>query len=227
LGRTRTLINLFSSASLVVAVTLVICADPPAMKWAQEWINALGQLFLAQPGLAVLLFCFLHLLSSVLGLPGACTTLNITSGAVFGFWLGCLVVYPITILSALMGYFFGHRFKRAASAYVAPRFFRLAAADNLNYFDLVALRISPLIPFPIVNIFLGSMGISLPLFLSSTFVGVFFDVALLNGLGARIMRPAGSGRTILVFAFLFLSAASWAVKKCFYTRARHPNLFSL
>src|SRR4051794_26287611 len=60
--------------------------------------------FSASPCAAIVAFCFAHLFCSLLSLPGSCTFLNTVSGAVFGFWLGCTIVYPVTIVSACLMY---------------------------------------------------------------------------------------------------------------------------
>jgi uncharacterized membrane protein YdjX (TVP38/TMEM64 family) len=211
LSRKQRQLKFLSSAGILAALLLLVYADPPTVRWAHDCMNALGHLYSFHPVLAIFLFCVLHLVASVFGVPGACTTLNFTSGAVFGFWMGCFVVYPITLVSALLGYALGHWSKRATSAHALGRLFRLGATSNLSYLDLIALRISPFVPFNLVNIFLGSRGISLLLFLSSSVVGIFFDVVLLNGLGAGMMKPASAGRGILVAVFLLIFLLSRGV----------------
>src|SRR6185312_2375312 len=70
-----------------------------------------AEIFAHHPWLAILAFCVLHLTASTTGIPGSCTLLNTLSGAVFGFWRGCAIVYPVTALSAALMYKFGARLK--------------------------------------------------------------------------------------------------------------------
>src|SRR5687767_7663288 len=74
------------------------------MEWIMEYMQPAKNFFTAHPALTVGLFCLAHLASSAFSLPGSCTALNIVSGFLFGFWTGCLIVYPVTMLSACLVY---------------------------------------------------------------------------------------------------------------------------
>lgn len=60
---------------------------------------------------------------------------------------------------------------------------------NIQYrglFYLVLLRLSPFLPFGLLNLSLGYSKTPLSVYLMSTFVGVFLDVVLFNKIGASI-----------------------------------------
>lgn len=175
-----------------------------------SWLFEAQALFASNWLLAVVLFCILHFGSSALGIPGGCTALNILAGAVFGFPLACAIVYPITIFSAAAVYALGWKFsgKPLAERYqkiVARLSDRLGRGDFLFF---VSLRLSPIFPFGLLNLACGWLRVPFGLFLTSTIVGIFFDVTLLCGLGAA----AELGRTWLFAGFLILFGALWLVR---------------
>lgn len=194
------------------------------------WIERGQEMFSTQWPLAVALFCTLHLIASLLGIPGGCTTLNIVAGAVFGFGLGCLIVYPITVASAALSYGAG----RALSGRpLAERYqkFMVRISDRLGRGDflfLVSLRLSPLLPFGLLNFASGWLRIPFGLFISSTTVGIFFDVTLLNSVGAAL-RMAGSGgvgpeRVWLFAIFIVLLLLFWLVRSFLFKQKGQMRL---
>lgn len=164
-----------------------------------------------QPWTAIAVFCCAHMIASTFSVPGSCTVLNTMSGAVFGFWQGCAVVYAVTMLSAVTGYAIGAKLR---STTWLKRF--QPYVDSLNqksrehdYLYFVTLRLSPLIPFGILNLLAGTLGIPFGLYLMTTWVGVFFDVVLLNNLGAAAIE--GSWGFAISFAVLF--AVMFVIRK--------------
>jgi uncharacterized membrane protein YdjX (TVP38/TMEM64 family) len=159
------------------------------------------------PVLCVLIFCLMHLTASILSLPGGCTLLNVSAGAVFGFWRGCAIVYPVTLLSASLVYFVTARFSLVGLGRFQVHLNAIREhLDQNDYFYLVSLRLSPLLPFGPLNAALGFLRVPFPLFFLTTLVGIFFDVTLLNSLGAGLSGGTpGSEKTLAVsFAVLFI-----------------------
>lgn len=160
--------------------------------------------------IAILSFCLAHFLSASLSIPGGCTFLNTLSGAVFGFWKGIIIVYVVTIASGMVGYFLGRHF---LYRFVKSRFQeRIESLEeklqNSSFVFLVALRLSPLLPYGVINIVLGGLNIRWTLFMASTVVGVFFDVVLLNSLGAVAagatrLDPSAKWHYLGIFLVLF------------------------
>jgi uncharacterized membrane protein YdjX (TVP38/TMEM64 family) len=165
-----------------------------------------NELFAHHPLLTIGGFCLLHLTASAISIPGSCTLLNTLSGAVFGFWRGCALVYPITALSAALMYAFGARFtfKNKYTGWVESLRKHLAAGDYLFF---VGLRLSPLLPFGVLNALMGLARVPFRLYMLTTIVGIFFDVTLLNALGANLHAetPVSHQALIVAFVVLFLT----------------------
>lgn len=178
---------------------------PVAWSWILSHLAEFEHWRDAYPMLAVLLFCLAHLSASTLAIPGGCTILNILSGALFGFWRGCAIVYPITLLSATLTYW-------AANSLIDSPFIqryreRLSGMKQHllkhDYLYFVLLRLSPLLPFNVINIFMGALDIPYRIYIVTTLVGIFFDVVLLNSLGASFKATGIASATS--------SPAMWAV----------------
>lgn len=147
-----------------------------------------------------------------MSIPGSCTFLNVTAGAILGFWPAVLLVYPLTLFSGMFGYFLGR--------VIPSKYFPDKIIEILNNFknyilisdflNLVLLRLSPFFPYGVLNIVLGIMKVDFTLFCFTTFVGIFFDVFLLAGTGAFLTRGSdlnalGSTFITIVFFSLFIS----------------------
>lgn len=176
--------------------------------------------------LCILLFCALHLLASSLSIPGACTALNFIAGATFGFGLACAIVYPVTVLSGVLVYLVGRRF---SSQPVAARYQNLMARISThlgkgNFLFFVSLRLSPFLPFGPLNLLCGWLRVPFGLFVTSTTVGIFFDVTLLTSLGAAVRlgvaAPSGEdaahGRVWLFVSFAALLVIFWVVRSLLF-----------
>lgn len=172
----------------LVLIALILFSNAPVLEGARPYIARLKQVFPANPAAALGLFCVLHLAASLTCFPGGCTALNIFSGMIFGFVPGCVIVASVTLLSACLAYLAGGR--------VSQNWLRTQTQEKIsnlkskfaehNFWILVNLRLSPIVPFGALNLVAGAMRIPFALFISSTAVGIFFDVVVLNGLGASL-----------------------------------------
>lgn len=177
---------------LVIGLLIYFIIDKTYKIQASDWIlvnlNFLKLTYEENKILTMLLFCAAHLATSTISLPGGCTLLNTLSGAIFGFWQGCLIVYCITIVGAGFGYLLG---RSLPLHYIRVKYekkinyLRIHLSES-NFLLLIILRLSPLLPFGVINIILGFLGIPIGTYFITTFIGVFFDVVLLNSIGAMI-----------------------------------------
>jgi uncharacterized membrane protein YdjX (TVP38/TMEM64 family) len=200
--------------SLAVFGLLNYAPDLTLLEWLRHRMASFQDYYVDQPSLVIVAFCVLHFISATTGFPGGCTTLNMAAGAVFGFWLGCLIVYPVTISSACVMYFMGRRARTRIE--MVGRF-----ADRLDKFReltvgrghllLVMLRLSPLLPFNVINFFSGVIAVPFILFLGTCIVGIFFDVVLLNSIGAQLVAKSGHNEVHFILIFLLLLGVSCAV----------------
>ncbi|MGZ3721489.1 MAG: TVP38/TMEM64 family protein [Bdellovibrionales bacterium] len=202
-------INFILIAAALAMVYWILARDNSGIvsPWLLAHLQVARDFYSANPAITVLAFCCAHLLSSLLSLPGSCTLLNITSGAIFGFWPGCAIVYLITLFSACVMYFLAAHFHDHAflKRYAAQKDFVRAHLQDREYLFLVALRLSPFVPYGILNAIMGVLRIPFRIYFISTIVGIFFDVVLLNNLGAGLGAvAAGSGPSEKSLAISFL-----------------------
>lgn len=162
--------------------------------WLEAALRDARLFYSSHPVSTVALFCLAHFLSSTFSIPGSCTALNVASGAVFGLKAGCAIVYPITMLSACVGYLAASRFRGLPlmARYEGLLSSLASRLEQGGFLFLVTLRLSPIIPYGVLNPLLGLLRVPFGTFLASTFVGIFLDVVLLNSIGAAL-AAAGSG----------------------------------
>ncbi len=182
-----------------------------------HYIEILNLFYKSDFILVIVLFCLTHFFSACLSIPGSCTLLNLISGAIFGFWRGCIIVYFITMVSGCAGYFVGKNIliTRHMEKYLTRINKIQSKLSEINYTFLVLLRLSPLLPYGVINIVLGYLKINFKLFFFSTFVGIFFDVVLLNSAGALInggLTNSIHTKANLAIAFVLLFLFPYCVK---------------
>src|SRR5438105_5550660 len=158
--------------------------------------------FVAQGGIAAgLAFVLAYAGLVALSLPVA-AFLSITSGFLFGCWLGAVyAVIGATIGATIV--FLAVRVSIAGLAERAgPRVRRLEAGfhqDALSY--LLILRLIPIFPFWLINIAAGATGMRLSLFVVGTFFGIipttFVYASLGSGLGAVVEAGREPGFAML------------------------------
>ena len=125
-----------------------------------------------------------------LSVPGA-AILTITSGFLFGSWLGAALSVTGATLGAIAVFLAARAGLAGLLARAGPRVRRLEAGfhqDALSY--LLILRLIPIFPFWLINIAAGATGTRLPLFVIGTFFGIipttFIYASLGSGLGEVI-----------------------------------------
>ena len=143
--------------------------------------------------LAALLYVVIYGVLVALSVPGA-AVLTIAGGFLFGTWIGavCAVVGATLGATAL---FLAARSGLGGLAQRAGRFVgRLEAgfrADAFNY--LLVLRLVPIFPFWLVNLVPALVGVSLPVFVLATFLGIIpgsvVYASLGDGLGSVVEEP--------------------------------------
>jgi uncharacterized membrane protein YdjX (TVP38/TMEM64 family) len=138
-----------------------------------HWTIQLVALIRESGAWGVLLFVAVYAVSTVALLPGS--VLTMLAGFVYGPVYGLLVVVPAALLGATSAFLLGRtvlrdwvRRKMAQS----PRTKALDQAIDRDAFKLVLLlRLSPLVPFNVLNYALSLSGISLGRFVLATLIG--------------------------------------------------------
>jgi len=156
----------------------------------RAWLCA----FTARLGWAgVALYVAVYAVVVALAVPGG-AILTVAGGFLFGTWVGAVSAVigatcgaACVFLAARAG--FGDLAQRAG-----PFLARLEAgfrADAFNY--LLFLRLIPLFPFWLVNLIPALAGVSLPIFLAATFLGIipgtFIYASLGSGFGQVVAQP--------------------------------------
>lgn len=177
-------------------------------------VGQIDNIYGNNPVLTTALILAAHLVVSFFSIP-ACAFINIAAGYLMGFWQGAGLIYTITMLSAVLGYFTGRTiYSKNANRWLwreIPESFKNIRNRGIIY--LVLLRLSPFLPFGLLNLSLGYSKIPFSAYFASTFVGIFFDVVLLNRIGAsfRDLKNTSlddyfaiTGFFIILFMFVLL-----------------------
>lgn len=211
----KVLINAFIFLSGVALVAWLFSqADHiPVSFWLKANLKSLIMQFESYPIVSYALFFLAHLLASTFSIPGSCTFLNILAGAVFGFTRGSFIVYSATVAGAYLGYFLGSKIRLE----FLPHYYqeKISSTRKLvagaSFSLLVLLRLSPLLPFGILNLLCGYLKLPLKMYMITTTIGVFFDVFLLSSIGALLNGQSSEflqNKSIMVGVFLLLFLAS-------------------
>ena len=209
---------------LFSGTTLLILATPPAHHGWLHHIVGWMEFIRGEGYWGWVLFCALYALCCLLFMPGS--LLAIAAGAVFGFWIGLLLVLigngAGSVLSLLIARFLLHDWlEKKLNNY--PRLQVIQKAVEQEDWKLVLLtRLSPVMPSSLINYSLGLTNISASRFLFATEAGAIPSIALyvyagtLIGNLARIgpdlkQRPAfrwameGGGIFIAIATTLYIS----------------------
>lgn len=142
------------------------------------------------PHSSIIIFCLIHILAACFAIPGACTILNLSAGAIWGWPKAILMLYPITLISAALVYFVGRNFSQRKPAFLAPYIEKIIVFQQQGkvrtWIWLLGLRISPLLPYNIVNFSCGYLQIPFSKFLISTMIGISLDIVILTEIGRAI-----------------------------------------
>jgi uncharacterized membrane protein YdjX (TVP38/TMEM64 family) len=158
--------------------------------------EALLALVARDPAPAALGYVLLYALAVAVSLPGA-AILTLAGGFLFGAGLGTALAVLGATLGATGAFLFARLLLGAAALErLGPRAQALAAAlrrDAASY--LLMLRLVPLFPFVLVNLVPALVGVRLPLYLATTFLGIIPGTAVfaLTGAGLGEVLEGGGG----------------------------------
>ncbi len=142
---------------------------------------------------AILLFMAIYAGAVALSVPGG-AVLTMAGGFLFGVWLGgaltlVAATFGAVLLFAIAKTSLGENLAARASGSIE----KLRQGFNKNAFSyLLFLRLVPLFPFWLVNLAPALLGVSLPVYVSATFIGIIpgtFAFAFFgNGLESILVR---------------------------------------
>lgn len=146
--------------------------------------------------LTVLLFLTLYTLAVAISLPGA-IFFTLASGFLFGVFWGIVYVIIAATSGATILYFavrtsLGNWLAKSASQWTE----RMRAGFQDNAFSyLLTLRLIPIVPFWVVNIIPGLLGVKPKTFILATFIGIIPGTAVFVILGSGIQNLFAMNQT--------------------------------
>ena len=146
---------------------------------------------------AALAYVVAYAVLVALSVPGA-AVLSLSGGFLFGPWLGTgLSVTGATVGATLVFLMARRVFGADALARHGPRAERVAAAlrrDAIAY--MLMLRLTPLVPFFLVNLVPAFVGVPLSVYVATTFVGILPAALVYNLAGAGLGAVLAEGGTL-------------------------------
>lgn len=168
------------------------------------------------PALAILSFLAVFIGAGSLPLP-VIVALTLTGGAFFGFWLGLLLSLAGTVLAASVTFLVArHLLAGLVRRRLGPRIDRLdARVERDGALALLSLRLTPALPFFVVNMMSGLSIMSARRFASITALGVLPNKIILTAAGtqlAEVQRVSDIFGPRVVALIAALAVLPWAMR---------------
>jgi len=179
------------SAIIVAVVTLVVI-----LVWrlpVSHWIVSLADQLRGMGAAGVALFIAVYVIAEVALLPGSLFTL--AAGFAYGPVGGLLVASPASVLAATVAFLLGRTVLRDWIRTRIARYPKARALDKAigtNSFKLILLlRLSPVIPFNILNYALGLSDAKVGRYVVASFIGMLPGTWMYVYLGSLATTAAG------------------------------------
>jgi uncharacterized membrane protein YdjX (TVP38/TMEM64 family)/thioredoxin reductase len=191
----------------------------------------------AQPLSTAATFFASYVAATALSIPGA-LVLTLAAGALFGLWVGLLVVSFASSLGALLAFLSARYLLRDA---IQSRFGKSLAPinegvrkDGVVY--LLTLRLVPVFPFWLINLLMGLTPMKASRFYATSQIGMLAGTAVYVNAGtqlaaiqspADILSPALLGSFVLLGIFPLMAKAGvrWFQERKVYARWPKPRQF--
>jgi uncharacterized membrane protein YdjX (TVP38/TMEM64 family)/thioredoxin reductase len=167
----------------------------------------------------IIAFFLVYVAATALSIPGA-VILTLAGGAIFGFWLGLLVISFASSLGALLAFLVSRYLLRD---WVQRKFQKPFQAINSGIerdgvFYLLTLRLVPLFPFWLINLLMGLTQLRAPRFYTVSQIGMLPGTAVFVNAGTQLALINSAGDVLsapligsLVLLGLFPLAAKFMV----------------
>jgi pyruvate/2-oxoglutarate dehydrogenase complex dihydrolipoamide dehydrogenase (E3) component/uncharacterized membrane protein YdjX (TVP38/TMEM64 family) len=199
--------------------------------------HAWEAIYQAQPVTTLLVFWAGYVVATALSFPGA-AVLTLAAGALFGFWVGLVVVSFASSLGALLAFWAARYLLRDA---VQARFGKVLAPINDGMkqdgvFYLFTLRLMPVFPFWLINLLMGLTPIGAARFYGVSQVGMLAGTAVYVNAGtqlaginsaADVLSPGLLGSLLLLglFPWVVKAAIGWVRQRQVYASWARPARF--
>ena len=187
-----------------------------------QWVTDLAQGARETGPLGVGLFFVAYVVSTVAGLPGSILTLAL--GFAYGPFWGLAIASPASVTGATCAFLLGRTLLRdwaAKKAAGSARARAIETAVGREGFKLVLLlRLSPVVPFNLLNYVLSLTSVRLGAYVLASMVGMLPGTALYVYLGSlapvaaelsSVAQDGGSARTALYVIGLLATVAAVVV----------------
>lgn len=180
--RTRTIVV----AVLLIGLAIGLSQAFPLMEWLANFDAYVARLgpagpFLYASAFAVAVTIFFPVIPFAIG-----------AGALFGFWMGCLVALVGTTLGATLSFGLARTLLRKQAEQITtgrPSFNALDRAITRSGARIVFLtRLAPIFPFALINLAYGLTGISSRAYVAATAAGILPMMAAVTYLGATAAK---------------------------------------
>ena len=182
-SRVRLILFVTAATAVVAAIALL-----PVGEWMRrlvEWIEGAGLV-------GAVVYAATYIVATVLVLPASLLTLG--AGFAYGPLAGTLLVSPVSVTAATIAFLLGRTVARgwiAARVLRDPRFAAVDAAIEREGLKIVILlRLSPVLPFGLLNYALGLTRVRLRDYVLGSFVGMLPATFLYVYLGSLVTTAA-------------------------------------
>ena len=205
-----------ATAAIVVMLALTlwqVFSPPVALGALQVWINTFGSW-------GPVVFFFFYVVAVVLLIPGS--VLALIAGLAYGAW-GLPIALGAATTGATISFFVARHLARGQIQYLTRRYILWHAVESAissgGWRIVGLLRFSPLIPFNLLNYFLGITRIRFHHYLPATLVGIFPGTAVNVSFAAAgqaitlggLWHPVNAG--LFILGMLVTVAAGWAIQR--------------
>ncbi|MBF0202548.1 MAG: TVP38/TMEM64 family protein [Desulfamplus sp.] len=158
-----------------------------------EYLQSSQQIFqsyyMERRFLAIAIYMVVYILLAALSLPGA-AVMTLAGGALFGFWIGLILVSFASTIGATLAFMFSRFLLRD---YVQNKFKEKLKAINDGIakegaFYLFTLRLVPLFPFFIINLLMGLTGIRTAVFYIVSQIGMLPGTVVYVNAGTQLAK---------------------------------------
>jgi uncharacterized membrane protein YdjX (TVP38/TMEM64 family) len=217
------------AAIVVGAIGLVL-----AISWilpVREWTVALADRLRGAGAKGVLIFIAAYVIAEVALVPGSLLTM--AAGFAYGPVRGLFVASPASVLAATVAFLLGRTVLRGwirKKTSASPALGAIDRAVGKNSFKLILLlRLSPLIPFNVLNYALGLSDARLGRYVVASLIGMLPGTFLYVYLGslattAAALADAGRGGGPQRLALTIVGLVATVVVVVFVTRAARRAL---
>ena len=173
--------------------------------------------FHANPVKTSLIFFIVYIVSTALSLPGA-GILSILAGAIFGLFLGVLIVLPAATIGATLAFWVSrYIFRDAVQSKFGDKLKMVnEGIEKDGAFYLFTLRLIPAVPFMVINLLMGLTPMRTMVFFFTSLVGMVAGSIVYVNVGtqlAKIDSLQGVLTPKIIFAFVLLAIFPWIARK--------------